>query len=207
MTDIPRINEESTFEQKYPLAPGNNWARESVYLRYAGSSLEGEVNYIHDVGGSDWHVTIEPDGAHWRAYAWSGDVDEDETVATGRFVEVVNAALEAMATGAVPEHTVDVTIISYDPELTYESVLETLDRSAGPVTESSESLDPDEWGTGDPRMLLRDRSVIEVWPRNHNSGRILVRSPSREDGKHYVVHSMRGLDNVLDDLGFPADLY
>jgi hypothetical protein len=205
MADVPRIEKESTFEQDYPLTPGNNWARGSVYLRYAGDALEGKVNYVHGVGDSDWHVTIEPSGSRWHAYAWSGDVDENETIATGDFVEVVNAALEAMATGAVPEHIVDGTIISYDPELTYESALEILDSSANPITEASKSLDPDEWGTGDPRMLLKDRSVIEVWPRKHNNGRILVRSPSREDGKHYAVHSTIGLDSVLDDLGFPVD--
>lgn len=162
MADVPRIEKESTFEQDYPLTPGNKWVRESVYLRYAGDSLEGEVNYVHDVGDSDWHVTIEPSVSCWRAYAWSGNVDEDATIATGDFLEVVNAALEAMATGAVPAHIADGTIISYDPKLTYETVLEILDSSAGPITESTESLDPDEWGTGNPRMLLRDRSVIEV---------------------------------------------
>ncbi|KAB1197737.1 MULTISPECIES: hypothetical protein [Haloferax] len=98
----PKIEEETTNELHFPRVLGT-WVRDCVALVYEDGLLTGEVLYVQDVGGSDWHVSIElAHGTEWEAEAWSGEENADETIATGEFVEVVNDALEAMATEAVP---------------------------------------------------------------------------------------------------------
>lgn len=98
----PRIEKTKTNEDHYPFVLAN-WVRSSATLAYEDGLLGGEIIYTHDVGGSDWHVSIE--SAHrtkWQAEAWNREQNTEETIATGEFVEVVNAALEAMGTEAVP---------------------------------------------------------------------------------------------------------